>query len=61
MRWKLLVLASVAAAVLGIGLWSLFAIALIVFGVLISNVLLTRHARRRKANLESFVSRLRLA
>ncbi len=26
MRWKLLVLASVAAAVLGIGLWSLFAI-----------------------------------
>ena len=41
-------------------LWSLFAIALIVFGVLISNVLLTRSARRRKANLESFVSRLRL-
>ena len=26
MRWKLLVLASVAAAVLGIGLWSLFTI-----------------------------------
>jgi L-lactate permease len=26
MRWKLLVLASLAAAVLGIGLWSLFAI-----------------------------------
>ena|ERR1041385_697872 len=30
MRWKLLVLASVAAAVLGVGLWSLFAIT--VFG-----------------------------
>lgn len=30
MRWKLLVLASFAAAILGIGLWSLFAI--IVFG-----------------------------
>ncbi len=26
MRWKLLVLASVAAAVLGVGIWSLFAI-----------------------------------
>lgn len=42
-------------------LWSLFGIALIVFGVLISNVLLTRRARRRKASLESFASRLRLA
>jgi FtsH-binding integral membrane protein len=40
-------------------LWSLFGIALIVFGVLMWNVLLTRRARRRKASLESFVSRLR--
>jgi hypothetical protein len=41
-------------------LWSLSGIATIVFGVLIANVLLTRRARRRKASLESFVSRLRL-
>jgi len=42
-------------------LWSLFGIALIVFGVLIWNVLLTRLVRRRKENLESFASRLRMA
>jgi len=40
-------------------LWSLFAIALIVLGVLIWNVFLTRRARRRRANLESFVLRLK--
>lgn len=39
-------------------LWSLFAIALIVFGVLMWNVVLTRRARARKLNLESFVLRL---
>jgi FtsH-binding integral membrane protein len=41
-------------------LWSLFGIAVIVFGVLTWNVYLTRRARRRKASLESFASRLRM-
>ena len=35
-------------------------IAVIVFGVLMWNVYLTRRARRRKASLESFASRLRM-
>jgi FtsH-binding integral membrane protein len=39
--------------------WSLFAIAAIVFGVLMWNVFLTRRARRRKLSLESFASRLK--
>ena len=40
-------------------LWSLFAIALIVFGVLAWNVILTRRARTRRSRLESFALRLR--
>jgi hypothetical protein len=40
-------------------LWSLAAIALIVFGVLMWNVFLTRRARSRMLRLESFASRLR--
>lgn len=40
-------------------LWSLGAIALIVFGVLMWNVFLTRRARARMFRLESFASRLR--
>jgi len=39
-------------------LWSLFAIALIVFAVLLWNVFLTRRARTRKRSLESFFTRL---
>lgn len=40
-------------------LWSLFAIALIVFGVLAWNVVLTRRVRARRSRLESFALRLR--
>jgi FtsH-binding integral membrane protein len=40
-------------------LWSLFAIALIVFGVLMWNVFLTRRARARRSRLEAFALRLR--
>ena len=40
-------------------LWSLLAIALIVFGVLMWNVFLTRRARARRSRLESFAMRLR--
>jgi len=40
-------------------LWSLFAIALIVFCVLLWNVFLTRRARARRSRLESFAQRLR--
>ena len=40
-------------------LWSLAAIALIVFGVLMWNVFLTRRARARRLRLESFASRFR--
>ena len=40
-------------------IWSLFAIALIVFGVLAWNVLLTQRARARRSRLESFALHLR--
>jgi hypothetical protein len=40
-------------------LWSLLAIALIVFAVLLWNVFLTHRARTRKSRLESFALRLR--
>jgi hypothetical protein len=40
-------------------LWSLSAIALIVFAVLLWNLFLTRRARSRKVRLESFATRLR--
>ena len=40
-------------------LWSLAAIALIVFGVLMWNIFLTRRAKARRLRLESFAARLR--
>jgi hypothetical protein len=42
-------------------LWSLFAIALIVFGVLLWNLCLSRRARARKIRLESFALRLKIS
>jgi FtsH-binding integral membrane protein len=42
-------------------LWSLFAIALIVFGVLSWNVFLTQRARARRFRLESFALRLKIS
>jgi hypothetical protein len=40
-------------------LWSLFAIASIVFAILLWNAFLTRRARARRSRLESFAARLR--